>query len=158
MNSYCPECWKEVAAGLAACPGCGAVLLPWNERKYSAKLIRALDDPDAETRRRAVYVIGEKRVAEAVGRLGDVFERTVDPFLKSEIVEAIGKIGGETGFPLLIEPLRHPSFVVRAEAAKALSQFFGNETVNIDLDRLLQDPAYVRELRKEAVKAFRRSQ
>jgi HEAT repeat protein len=104
------------------------------------------------TQMRAVYLLGEKRVVEAVGSLAQLFRRNKNPFLQTEIIEAIGKIGGDSAYSIVIEALRHPSFIVRGEAAKALGSFPGHDSVKQALARALKDPSsYVRERSQEAL-------
>jgi HEAT repeat protein len=104
------------------------------------------------TQTRAVYLLGEKRMAETVGALRQLFRRSKNPFLQSEVIEAIGKMGGAASVSLLIEALRHPSFIVRGEAAKALGTCSGHGIVKQALARALKDPSsYVRERGKEAL-------
>jgi HEAT repeat protein len=68
----------------------------------------------------------------------------------------MGKIGGEEALALLMEALRHPSFIVRGEAAKALSKFPGNGIIRRALEQTLKDLSpYVREIGREAIGRLR---
>lgn len=104
------------------------------------------------TQMRAVYLLGEKKATQAVGALAELFRRTSNPFLKSEVVEAVAKIGGDSAFSLLIEALQDPSFIVRAEVVGAVSKFSGGDLVERALNRALNDPSsYVRDMAREAI-------
>lgn len=112
MVFYCPNCWKELPGEQQLCPHCGQKISSWDEKAFTDKLLQALSHPEPETQMRAVYLLGERRTQEAVGVLTQLFRRTPNPFLKGEVVEAIGKIGGDSVFSLLMEALHHPSFIV----------------------------------------------
>jgi HEAT repeat protein len=153
MIFYCPNCWREIADDKEACSHCGENPSSWEAKKYSAKLIEALAHPEPDTRSRAVYLLGEKRTVEAVEPLFSLFRRSVNPFLQGEVIEALGKIGGLSTIPVLMDALRHPSFVVRGEAVKALAKFPRNGRIQAALKRSAKDPsAYVREIVKDALK------
>ena len=152
MVFYCPNCWKAFSGEQQLCPHCAHKISSWGEKGFTDKLLQALSHPEPETAIRAVYLLGEKRTTEAVDTLVRLFWRTKNPFLQSEVVEAIGKIGGDSVFSLLMEALHHPSFIVRGEAAKALAKFPGKSTVKRALEQTLKDPSsYVREIGREAI-------
>jgi HEAT repeat protein len=156
MLFYCPNCWKELPGAREICPNCGQRISSWDEKAFTEKLIQALSHPEPETPVRAVYILGEKKTAEAVGSLARLFRRSREPFLQGEVIEAMGKIGGEEALALLMEALRHPSFIVRGEAIKALSKFPGNGIVRSALEQSLKDPSsYVREIGREAIGRLR---
>lgn len=146
------DCWKEIPGAQTVCPHCDHKISSWDEKAFTDKLLQALSHPEPETAIRAVYLLGERRTQEAVGVLTQLFRRTPNPFLKGEVVEAIGKIGGDSVFSLLMEALHHPSFIVRGEAAKALAKFPGKSTVKRALEQTLKDPSsYVRKIGREAI-------
>lgn len=152
MIFYCPNCWEEFSTDKQICPHCGEDLSTWGEKKQCEKLLRALSHPEPETQIRAVYLLGEKRMQEAVDDLKTLFKRSVNPFLQSEVIEALGKIDGVSAMSVLIEALRHPSFIVRGEAVKALARFTRNGDIQAALKRSLKDPStYVREMAKAAI-------
>jgi HEAT repeat protein len=156
MVFYCPHCWKELPGAREICLNCGRKISSWDEKAFTEKLMQALSHPEPETPVRAVYILGEKRTPEAVGRLTCLFRRSRDPFLQGEVIEAMGKIGGDEAFSLVVEALRHPSFIVRGEAVKALSRFPGNGTIRRALEQALKDPSsYVREIGREAISRLR---
>jgi HEAT repeat protein len=119
MTFYCINCFAEIPADRGACPRCGAVQT-LDRRDYAAKLRAALAHPLAETRRRAIFLLGEKRVSAAVGELIEVLDRENDPFLAQEAVIALGKIPGQQSLEALARAARHKSFLVRSRAVEAL--------------------------------------
>jgi HEAT repeat protein len=156
MVFYCPNCWKKLPNKQEVCPHCGQKISSWDDKVFTDKLLQALSHPEPETSARAVYILGEKKTMEAVGALTRLFRRSKDPFLQGEVIEAMGKIGGDAAFSLLVEALHHPSFIVRGEAAKALSRFPGNGTIKRALEQTLKDPSsYVREIGAEAISHLR---
>ncbi len=158
MIFYCPNCWRELPSEQGLCVHCGQEVSVGHEKTFTEKLVQALSHPEPMTQMRAVYLLGEKRVGEVVGSLAQLFRRNKNPFLQTEIIEAIGKIGGDSAYSILIEALRHPSFIVRGEAAKALASFPAYDGVNQALERTLKDPSsYVRESGQEALERLQGS-
>ncbi len=138
---YCPNCWREITQEQRVCVHCGQQISLWDEKTFTEKLISALSHPEPTTQDRAIYLLGERKATEAVSALTALYRRSGSPFLQAEIIEAIGKIGGESGYALLTEALRHPSFIVRVEAVKALACFRTYEDVRPALERALNDPS-----------------
>jgi HEAT repeat protein len=158
MVLYCPHCWKELPGAREVCPNCRQRISSWDEKAFTDKLLQALSHPEPETPVRAVYILGEKGMTEAVGLLARLFRRSRDLFLQGEVIEAMGKIGGDEALSLLVEALSHPSFFVRGEAVKGLSRFPGNRTIRRALEQSLKDPSsYVREIGRETISRLRRS-
>ena len=156
MIFFCPNCWKEIPGAEGVCPHCDHKISSWDEKAFTDKLLQALSHPEPETQGRAVYLLGEKKTTKALDALARLFRRSKNPFLQSEVIEAMGKIGGDAVFFLLTEALHHPSFIVRGEAAKALAKFPGKGTVKRALEQALKDPSsYVREIGREAINHLR---
>jgi len=152
MIFYCPHCWKELPDAREVCPRCRQNISTWDVKEFTGKLLQALSHPEPMTQTRAVYLLGEKKSKDALGPLTRLLRRIKNPFLQSEIIDAIGKIGGSEAVSPLIEALHHPSFIVRGEAAKALAKFPENGVVKRALERTLKDPSsYVRELGKQSI-------
>jgi HEAT repeat protein len=128
MTFFCPNCWKEMASAQQACFRCGAKVSSWGEQAYTVKLVQALSHPEPDTRMRAIYLLGETRTHSAIEALTQVYRNTADPFVKAEVIKAVGKIGGESALLLLLEALRHPSFIVRQEAEKVLTKYPRNDS------------------------------
>ena len=129
MTFFCPNCWKEIASDQQTCSQCGANVSSWDKQAFTVKLVQALSHPEPETRMRAVYLLGETRTVAAFGVLAQLYRNVIDPFLQAEIVKAVDKIGGDSAVNFLIQALRHPSFIVRQEAANALEKYRGIDSV-----------------------------
>jgi HEAT repeats len=120
MTFYCVNCFAELSTDGGVCPRCGAAQ-NLDRCDYAAKLRAALAHPIAETRRRAVFLLGEKRVTDAVAELAEILDREDDPFLVEEAAAALGKIQGEQSLAALARAAHHKSFLVRARAVEALA-------------------------------------
>jgi len=120
MTFFCWKCFAEIESLSTTCQSCGATP-DHNDFTYTEKLRRALAHPLVETRRRAIFLIGEKRIAEAVVDLSLIIVGESDPFLAEEAAIALGKIGNEPALYALTAGARHRSFMVRARALEALS-------------------------------------
>jgi HEAT repeat protein len=134
MKFFCPNCWKEMPSDEQVCPRCSANVSSWDEQAFTVKLVRALSHPEPDTRMRAIYLLGETRTHSALDALTQVYRNAADPFVKGEVIKAVGKIGGASALLLLFEALRHPSFIVRQEAEKALTNYPENDTAKRDRD------------------------
>jgi len=156
MIFFCPNCWNELPGEEQICPHCKECLSSRSKNTFTEKLLQALLHPEPQAQMRAVYVLGEKRITEAVGPLTQLFRRSKNPFLQSEVVEAIGNIGGEAGVSLLMEALDHRSFIVRGEAVRSLAKIPRNGVIKRALEQTLKDrSSYVREIGREAVERLR---
>ncbi len=119
MTFYCINCFAELHDDGGQCPRCGAAQ-NLDRRDYAAKLRRALGHPIAETRRRVIFLLGEKRITDAVGDLIEILDHESDPFLVEEAATALGTIRGDQSLAALVRAARHRSFLVRARAIEAL--------------------------------------
>lgn len=124
MTFYCVNCFADLRDDGGQCPRCG-VAQNLDRRDYAAKLRSALAHPLAETRRRAIFLLGEKRVTDAVGELIEILDRESDPFLVEEAAAALGKIQDDRSLAALVRAARHKSFLVRARAIEALAHAGG---------------------------------
>jgi HEAT repeat protein len=139
MTLYCWSCFLEVRPGSGICPRCGK-RQDTDQREYLDKLRAALAHPLAETRRRVIFLLGEKRALETVDDLGRIAKTESDPFLAEEAAIALGKIGEDKALCALITAARNRSFMVRARALEALIQAGGHwERLARDLAR--NDPS-----------------
>jgi HEAT repeat protein len=125
MTFFCVNCFGELSGEGGRCPRCGATQ-NLDGRDYVAKLRNALAHPIAETRRRAIYLLGEKRMEEAVGQLIEIVDQENDPFVVEEAVAALGKIRGAMAMEALLRAARHKSFLVRARAIHSLVEAGGD--------------------------------
>jgi HEAT repeat protein len=122
MTFYCPNCWNKMAAEERECGRCGADLSCWDEKTFADKLVGALSHPEPQTQMRAVAILGETRAVAAVAALIQLYRSGADPFLQAAIVKALAQIGGETASSLLTDALENSSFIVRRQAADALTE------------------------------------
>jgi HEAT repeat protein len=153
MTFYCWKCFSEMRSPLGTCPRCGAAQ-DIDFRDYVAKLRAALAHPLAETRRRAIFLLGEKHVAEAVDDLKRIIVGDSDPFLAEEAAIALGKIADQKALAALIAAARHRSFLVRARAVKALTAA-GGTWARLANELARNDPSA---MVRESVRARARSQ
>lgn len=120
MTFFCPNCWKKMAEEQLVCSQCRASISNWETKTFAAKLLQALSHPEPQTQMRAVYLLGETKNASALDALAQLFRTSRDPFLQAEVIKGVNKIGGNFVIPLLIEALKHSSFIVQRESRTAL--------------------------------------
>ena len=122
VTSFCPYCWAEVDVDAVVCPHCH-VLLTQDNRQYVEKLIAALHHPEPLTQRRAAYVLGLLRNAQAVPALCALLSESSDPYLQAEAAAALGSIGGPQAAAALHEAAGEAlSVIVRRAAGDALTK------------------------------------
>jgi HEAT repeat protein len=124
MTFYCLYCFAEFPRDGAPCRRCGAAQ-GLDRRDYAAKLRAALVHPLTETRRRAIFLLGEMRMMDAVGELVEIMNSEGNPFLVREAVVALGKIQGELSLTASVRVAHHRSFLVRARVVKVLTDLGG---------------------------------
>jgi hypothetical protein len=120
MTFYCLNCFAKLQRDGATCCRCGAAH-GLDHPDYATKLRAALAHPLAETRRRAIFLLGEKRMMDSVGELVEILDSEGDPFLVREAVVALGKIQGELSLAALVRAAHHRSFLARASAVEVLA-------------------------------------
>lgn len=104
------------------CPLCGADISEHDRKSFDEKLIQALGHTVRETVGMAVWILGERKTAEAVGPLMRLFERTDNPFLQREILDALDKIGTEDALNFIMESLDHRISMVRRRAWEIMNE------------------------------------
>jgi len=105
---------------------------------YLDKVLQsALHHSRPEKRVEMIYILGELRDPRALDALKAIMAED-NPYLVSEAVEAIGKIGGDDAFEQLRIMMTHPSFMVRGEVAMALRRMDNPERDKL-LNQLLTD-------------------
>jgi HEAT repeat protein len=119
MTFFCINCLAELRAGDERCPRCG-VSQSLDLRDYVTKLRAALAHPLAETRRRVIFILGERGEVDATGDLIRVVESDPDPYEAAEAVAALAKIGSADAIAAIRRAARHNSLVVRKHATEAL--------------------------------------
>jgi len=149
---FCPRCWSRVRENERICPECKAEIIPLDQRSYFEKLVGALHHPEATTKMRAAYILGEIGDKRAIKSLVDVIDQaweTESLFFLQEIAIALGKINGDEVVPALVHLLGHPSFLIRDATLKSLSKV-KNKLAMVAVKKALNDPSStVQELAKE---------
>ena len=92
LASYCPNCWKEIAAGDTEFAHCSYRVEEDNALSYEAKLIRALRHPVRENRMTAIQLLGELRSTSALPAFASILEKEDDFYVIREIAQALGRI------------------------------------------------------------------
>jgi len=117
LTYFCQNCWREVPAGARGpCPHCGALLE--DNASYVAKLIRALDAPEAMTALRAAYLLGRLGAVAAVPALVAKLNSSRDPYLAAAACEALGQIGTPEAAAAVCAARKHRFATVRQVAVK----------------------------------------
>ncbi len=143
MIFFCPNCWSQVREDERVCPACQKEIEPLDQIGYFDKLTRALHHPEATTRMRAAYILGEIGDKRGIQPLADLIDQawgTESLFFLREIAIALGKIDGDEVVPALVRLLDHPSFLIREAALKALPKAKNNRAAAA-VQKALNDPS-----------------
>lgn len=116
MQYYCPTCWSEAGERDVRCRVCGADLT--RRRSYREALERALHHPEAQTARRAAYLLGRLGLAAAVPALVAALDGS-DPYVAGEAAAALARIGGIRARAALRAARDHRHATVRRVARRA---------------------------------------
>lgn len=123
MRWYCPGCWRDSGADLAACPHCGLDIHAfWDSRDYVEKLILALSHPEPTTPVRAAELLGRVRAAGAVEPLIGRVRENADVFVVRAAIRALASIGTTRARQFLDSLSGHSAGWIRAAAAAALAR------------------------------------
>jgi HEAT repeat protein len=156
MILYCLNCWSPIKENEEVCHECQAEIESFDHLSYFEALVRALNHPERTTRIRAAYILGELKDKKGIKPLVKAINRTPgirDIFFEEAIVVALGKIDGEEVFPILIDLLENPSFLIRAAALNSLSKF-KNKKATQAIKRALNDPSpSIQELARRILQA-----
>jgi len=117
---FCPYCWKEIREEDKKCPYCHADLTDYQQKSFEEKLINALTHPEQETVRRAVYILGRLKSVLAVKDMRALFDRTGDPYVKREVLEALDRIGTEEAVDFIHKAAQSDMAIVRRKAEDLL--------------------------------------
>lgn len=120
VTHFCPSCWNEVPADAPRCPSCSADLDALDGEPFDLKLERALDHPEAETARRAAWLLGRVGGPRSVPALLRRYRSGADPYLALTVVESLAHIGGAGARAALQEIARSPARMVKEAARRAL--------------------------------------
>lgn len=107
VHFFCPNCWKEISEEELLCPFCNYNLSEFMKLDYEKKLIIALNHPIKEIRRTIVFIIGEKKLKEAVNELEKLINEEDDPIILIEIAKALVKINCEQSKKILQKMRSH---------------------------------------------------
>lgn len=122
ITYFCPFCWNEIKETDKVCPYCHSELAGYHSRNFEEKLINALNHPERETARRAAYILGRLKSANAVKKLAELFGLTRDPYIKVEVLEALYYIGTEEARDFLKEAAGSDMSVIRRKAEELLER------------------------------------
>ena len=122
LTFYCPQCWQTIGEESTQCPSCGYLLADYHALSYEDKLLRAIWHPVAERRLMAIRILGEMRSQKALPDFDMMIrnETLQEYFLLSELLNAVGKIGGPYSLEILKAATTHPSLLVRRMAQEIL--------------------------------------
>lgn len=120
IHFFCPSCWNEIPEETVFCPICGYDLREYTQLDYEQKLICALKHPIKEIKRNVIFLIGLKRISEAIPELRKMIEREEDPILLMEIAKALRKINTQESMKILRELEAH-KFPIIAKYVKESS-------------------------------------
>lgn len=152
MIFFCPNCWSQVKEDEKICPECKAETIPLDQRSYFEKLLGALHHPEATTRMRTAYILGEigdKRAIKPLVGFIDQAGETENLFFLREIAIALGKINGDEVVPALVHLLDHPSFLIREAALKSLAGVKNKKAITAVKEALKDPSPGVQELARE---------
>lgn len=123
MVHFCPNCFREIASQVDICPFCHYHIADWGNFNFDEKLSRALEHPDSFTRRRAAFLLGERKTASAFDALLETFQSASDPYFKAEILQALFKIDRrKTLTQLTREQINKESVIVQKIFENATSE------------------------------------
>jgi HEAT repeat protein len=127
MTYYCPFCWFESSTSFDVCPRCRQDLNKLREMDYAERLALSLRHSDPETRYRAAHLLGLLKASKTIPALIQAAKEKKDIFLLREIAWALGEMHDPASLAQLINFLKHPSFIIRKEAVKALGKLGGKQ-------------------------------
>ena len=122
ITYFCPFCWNEIKEEDKVCPYCHSELSGYYNKNFEEKLINALNHPERETARRAAYVLGRLKSANAVKKLVELFGKTTDPYIRMEILEALYFIGTEESSAFVKKAARSDMSIIRRKAKELLER------------------------------------
>jgi len=124
MHFFCPSCWKELRQEENVCPHCGIDIKVYAaQADFTDKLLAATGHFEAETRIRAVLILGQRKEKKAVPKLLELARRVDEPFLMEAALEALFQIGGNQFQEVFNEAAKNRFYLV-SNKAKALLKTF----------------------------------
>ena len=122
ITFFCPKCWKEIKGEDKKCPHCAADITEHEKKGFEEKVINALDHPERQTVQRAVWILGRLRSLQAVNPLISLFERTENPYLKGEILEALDQIETPEALGFIIRSAHSEISMVKKRAKELVER------------------------------------
>ena len=120
MQWHCTSCWSAVSDANDRCAHCGAdPPASADAVSYAEKLLRAMEHPEPQTVRRAIWILGELGAPEAIPRLEAILDRDPDLYLTIAILDAAVRLGN-AGYRIVERLTTHRSAIVREHAQRAL--------------------------------------
>lgn len=116
MVYFCQNCFKEISPNATICPYCGADIGKYDVLTFENKLIHALHHPLPDTVSIAVTVLGKIQSKKAVKPLKELFNKTSDPYIQKEILDALFAIDTKDSIRFVKTMLAHTNVIVRKEA------------------------------------------
>jgi len=116
MVYFCQNCFKEIPPDATLCPFCGADIKKYDLQTFEDKLIHALHHPLPDTVNIAITVLGNIQSRKAVKPLKELFNKTSDPYIQKEILDALFAIGTKESIRFVKTMLAHTNVIVRKEA------------------------------------------
>jgi HEAT repeat protein len=119
LTSFCPNCWVETRPDDSECPRCGFRMAAFDALGYEGKLLLALKHPIPENRMLAIQLLGELNSQPAALVFATILDHEEDPYVLSEIVQALARIDGGKSLVILERLRSHHSVIVRKAAEDA---------------------------------------
>jgi HEAT repeat protein len=118
MTRYCcPYCRSIFNDNYGKCPECELDIDHfYHERTYFQKLVAALQNPETETRCRAIAILGKIGDPRAVPPLLELLHTVDDYYAMRTIIESLEMLGGEESYRAIQKCTEHKSVIVRSAA------------------------------------------
>lgn len=130
MHFFCPSCWKEIRQEQAVCPHCRIDIKSYEtQADFTDKLLSATEHFEAETRIRAVTILGQRKEKKAIPKLLELARRTDDPFLTAAALESLFQIGRDQFTDVFKEASKNQFYII-ANKAKTLLSYLENRYVH----------------------------
>lgn len=117
---FCPHCWKEIDKNDKLCPYCAYDISTYSELDFEDKLIIALNHPERDTVKRAVWILGKIKSEKAIQHLIHTFEKADDPYLQREIIKSLKQIGTKEAMDYIKQAISSNSVIVKRAALEIL--------------------------------------
>ena len=92
-----------------------------DHRGYFDKLVAALRHPEAQTAKRAAWILGEIKDSRAVSPLLEALSSSSDIYFAEAVVDALGKMGDKSILETLEFHMMHGALPVRRASLRAVA-------------------------------------